>query len=83
MIFLNIVLIILFLLNYFNNSSGSKTSRASLYDVLGLDSKANENEVKKAYRKLAMKVIYYITVILCNKLLTALYELIEPKVSPG
>jgi len=59
MIFLNIVLIILFLLNYFNNASGSKTSQASLYDVLGLDSKANENEVKKAYRKLAMKVIYY------------------------
>mmetsp|Transcript_8241 Transcript_8241/g.12297 ORF Transcript_8241/g.12297 Transcript_8241/m.12297 type:complete len:356 (-) Transcript_8241:33-1100(-) len=49
------VLIILILCAYFNNLNGARTSQTSLYDVLGLDSKANENDVKKAYRKLAMK----------------------------
>ena len=45
-------------------SLSGTASTLSLYDILGIDSKADENAVKKAYRKLAMKVnvaIKYIT----------------------
>ncbi len=35
---------------------GGAADTTGLYTVLGLDKKANETEIKKAYRKLALKV---------------------------
>jgi preprotein translocase subunit Sec63 len=52
--------ILLWLLTFFliqyTVSSSSSPGTLSPYDILGIDSKADENAVKKAYRKLAMKV---------------------------
>ena len=49
------LLLIPFTTRQFIISASSNASTRNYYNVLGVDKKADENEIKKQYRKLAMK----------------------------